>query len=454
MGKDYNTWRDAKGPDIGETAVDISRLPSRVDNSTRPQFPPIYKQKGGACGQFTAVASMFTYEMNLLNGTAANSTATQFPADFSWNMCNAAKSDQGSEAHHGWETAKQIGIPTVKTYGRVEGNKDKIGSWANGYAIWREAMEYRVAGYRYTSVATVAQINEARGWLFDRNQPQAGKESIGGLLALDGRMGELEKVTKTIPEGEHLAGEDLWIRWGPGGYGRGITCVGYDDQVGFDLNGDGKITNDIDTNSDGKVTLADWERGAFIVVNSWGKKWSKDGKIYLLYSAMVDPTWPRGNFLGRIEVSRHIPRTTLKLKLACNKRSDLRVTIGIARDKQATAPEHEPAPQVLNGWPLFGNHRKHNAGEVPLAGPGDESPLEIGIDFTPLLEKAGIGSAEHGRLFLSFRCADKSDATGKLHSCAIRQYDDQGSFVRESIVKVSDRTFGKKPLKLETKLPR
>lgn len=452
MGKDYDTWLGAKGPDVGVTAVDISRLPSRVDNSTRPQFPPIYKQKGGACGQFTAVASMFTYEMNLLNGTVASTTATRFPADFSWNMCNAAKSDQGSEAHHGWETAKQIGIPTVKTYGRVEGNKDKIGSWANGYAIWREAMEYRVAGYRYTPVATVAQVNEARGWLFDRNQPQAGREPVGGLLALDGRMGELEKVTRTIPEGEHLAGDDVWIRWGPSGYGHGITCAGYDDQVGFDVNGDGKITNDIDINNDQKVTLADWERGAFIVVNSWGQKWSKDGKIYLLYSAMVDPTWQRGNFLGRIEVSRHIPKTTLKLKLACNKRSDLRVTIGIARDQDATAPEHELSPQVLNGWPLFGNHRKHNVGEVPLAGPGDDSPLEIGIDLTPLLEKSGIHSADDGRLFLSVHCDDPSDATGRLHACAIRKYDDHGSFVRESIVEVTDGTFGKTPLKLETTL--
>ncbi len=453
MGNEYDTWLDAKGSDIGETDVDISRLPSRVDNSTRPQFPPIYRQKGGACGQFTAIASIFTYESNLLNGTVANSTATQFPADFSWNMCNAAKSDQGSEAHHGWETAKQIGIPTVKTYGRVEGDKDKIGQWANGYAIWREAMEYRVAGYRYTPTATVSQINEARGWLFDRNQPQAGKESIGGLLALDGRMGELEKVTRIIPEGEYLAGDDLWIRWGPSGYGHGITCAGYDDQVGFDVNGDGKITNDIDINSDGKVTLADWERGAFIVVNSWGETWSKDGRIYLLYSAMVDASWERGNFLGRIEVSRHLPKTTLKLKLACNKRSDLRVTIGIARDKNATAPEHELAPQALNGWPLFGNDRKNNVGEVPLAGPGEDSPLEIGIDLTPLLDKLGAESTDDCRLFLNFGCDAQSDATGKLHACAIRQYDDKGAFVREYVVEAQDGIFSKKPLTLETILP-
>ena len=451
MGKEYNTWRDAKGPDVGGTTVDVKRLPSRVDNSTRPQFPPIYKQKGGACGQFTSIASIFTYEMNVLNGTVAATTDTQFPADFSWNMCNAADSKQGSEAFHGWEVAKHIGIPTVKSYGRVEGDRDKIGLWANGYDTWREAMEYRVAGYRYTPVATVAQVNEARGWLFDRNQPQAGKEPIGGLLALDGRMGELKKVTKTIPEGEHLAGDDVWVRWGPTGYGHGITCVGYDDQVGFDENGDGKITNDIDRNGDGKITLADWERGAFIVVNSWGANWSKDGKIYLLYSAMVDPTWERGNFLGRVEVSRYLPQRTLKLKLACNNRSALRVTIGIARDKDATTPDHEFTPQVLNGWPLFG--KGNNVGAVPLAGPSDDSPLELGIDLTPLLQKLGPDANGKGRLFLRVARSEKSEAAGTLHACAVRSYDDKGAFLNESAIDIKDGAFNSTPLTLETVIP-
>jgi hypothetical protein len=143
----------------------------------------------------------------------------------------------------------------------------------------------------------------------------------------------------------------------------------------------------------------------------------------------------------------------LKLKLACNKRSDLRMTIGIAGDKDATKAEHELAPQPLNGWPLFGKP-KNNVGEVPLAGPGDESPLEIGIDLTPLLSKLGTKSAGDGRLFLSFRCDDQSDATGVLHAGAIRQYDDKGTFVRESVVEVKEGAFGKKTLTLTTILPR
>jgi hypothetical protein len=148
-----------------------------------------------------------------------------------------------------------------------------------------------------------------------------------------------------------MAGEDVWIRWGPTGYGHGITCVGYDDNVGIDVNGDGKITNDIDINGDGEMSPSPTGNAAPSSSSTHGAKtWSKDGKIYLLYSAMVDPTWERGNYLGRVEVARHIPRRTLKLKLTCDNRADLRVTIGIARDKDATAPEHEFAPQPLNGW--------------------------------------------------------------------------------------------------------
>ncbi|MGC6465635.1 MAG: hypothetical protein ACON5N_08625 [Akkermansiaceae bacterium] len=443
QGKDYDTWADATGPDVGEAKVDPKRLPSRVDNSERPEFPPVYKQRWGACGQFASVASIFTYEMNVLNGKKADSDENRFPAHFSWNMMNRAE-NKGSEAYHGWEVAKRIGIPTAKTYGGVRLNK--IGVWPNGYEIWREAMEYRVSGYRYTPANTVAQLNEARGWMFDRNQP--GEKSIGGIMALDGRMGERKKVTVTIPEGQHRAGEDIWTRWGPSGYGHGITCVGYDDQVGYDVNGDGKITNDIDTNGDGKVTLADWERGAYIVVNSWGDKWSKDGKIYLLYSAMIDPTWKRGNYLGRAEVTRYQPKKTLKLKLACNNRTDLRMSIGLASDPAAKTPEHEIIPEAFNGWPLFG--KGGHGGHVPLAGPEDDTPIEAGIDLTPLFEK--LGNKKNAKLFVKVTRADGSKVEGELHECAVRTYDAEGKFLDEATLDIKDGKFGDSAFELSQAL--
>lgn len=436
-GKGYDTWADASGPDVGEVAVDVDRLPARVDNSERPEFPPIYRQRYGTCGQYTAAATMFTYEMNVLDGTAADSDARRFPATFSWNMMNRA-GKTGSEAYHGWEVAKRVGLPTIKTYGTVE--REEVGAWPNGYGVWRDAMSHRVTGYRYTPAQTVEQLDEARGWLYDRNRP--GGEGPGGLLALDGRMGKgdaIKKVTKTIPKGQHGAGQDVWIAWSQTGYGHGITCAGYDDNVGYDLNGDGKITNDIDLNGDGRVTLADWERGAYIVVNSWGDEWSGDGKIYLLYSAMTDPTWERGNFLGRVEVARHVPRMTLRLKLACDDRTGLRLRVGLSGDAQADEPDHTLVPEAFNGWPVFG---RSNAGHVPMAGPGDDTPLEVGIDLTPLLERLGPDADDEGRVFLSLSCAGGGDAKGMLHEAAVRRYDAQGGFVAEQPITIDRGAFG------------
>jgi hypothetical protein len=434
-GKDYDTWTDASGPDVGEVSVDPARLPSRVDNSQRPEFPPIYRQKWGACGQFASVASVFTYEMNVADGVTADERS--FPAHFSWNMINRAE-NKGSEAYHGWEVAKRIGIPTAATYGGVR--LDTIGLWPDGYDIWFDAMHHRVAGYRYTPALTVEQINEARGWLYDRNQPDAKRP--GGIFAIDGRMGrgeDRDRVTAKVAEGEYEAGQGIWIDWSATGFGHGMACVGYDDNVGYDLNGDGKITNDLDITGDGQVTLADWERGAWIVVNSWGSKWDDDGKIYLLYSAKVDDTWERGKYIGRVEVARHTPRVTARLKIACDDRTEMRMTLGVASDPNAQAPEHTFAPEAFNGFPLFG--RTHS-GNVPLAGPDKPEPIEVGIDLTELFDRLKPSDRAAAKVFVTLSTKDGSTATGMLHKAAVRFYDTQGKFEREVPIAIDDGTFG------------
>jgi hypothetical protein len=90
---------------------------------------------------------------------------------------------------------------------------------------------------------------------------------------------------------------------------------------------------------------------------------------------------------------------------------------------------------------------------VPLAGPGDDSPLELGIDLTPLLQKLGPAAAGKGRLFVRFARNEKSDATGTVQACAIRNYDEKGAFLRESTIEIKDGAFNSTPLTLETILP-
>jgi hypothetical protein len=76
----------------------------------------------------------------------------------------------------------------------------------------------------------------------------------------------------------------------------------------------------------------------------------------------------------------------------------------------------------------------------------------MGIDLAPLLEKLGPDVTGKGRLFLRFTTAEKSDATGKVYACAIRHYDEKGSFVSESNIELKDGAFSKSPLTLESVL--
>jgi hypothetical protein len=123
------------------------------------------------------------------------------------------------------------------------------------------------------------------------------------------------------------------------------------------------------------------------------------------------------------------------------------MTIGIAGDTDAATPEHEFAPEAFNGWPLFGGG---NAGHVPMVGPDDDTPIEVGIDLTSLLKDLGPDKDGKGKIFLRLSRADGSDAVGELHECAVRTYDPKGRLLGESPLKIEDGNFGKSLLEMET----
>ena len=78
-----------------------------------------------------------------------------------------------------------------------------------------------------------------------------------------------------------------------------------------------------------------------------------------------------------------------------------------------------------------------------MAGPGDDTPIEVGIDLTSLLKNLAPDNDGKGRLFLRLSRADGSSATGELHECALRSYDPKGSFLGESQLIIKDGNFGK-----------
>lgn len=123
------------------------------------------------------------------------------------------------------------------------------------------------------------------------------------------------------------------------------------------------------------------------------------------------------------------------------------MSIGIAGDKDASAPEHTFAPEAFNGWPLFGGS---SAGHVPIAGPHDDTPLEVGIDIPSLLEELAPDQDGQGRLFIKLSRADGCEANGELYECAVRTYDEKGTLLSESPLEIKEGVSGKDAFKIET----
>jgi hypothetical protein len=188
-----------------------------------------------------------------------------------------------------------------------------------------------------------------------------------------------------------------------------MCVVGYDDQVGYDVNKDGKITNNLDINNDGEVTIADYERGAFIVANSWGKNWADEGKVYVLYRCLMSRSsfWDRGPFMGYAMPNTTQPRATIRFKALHNKRDSIHLDLSLI-DRYNKRYE-------MNTHAMF-----QFSGSVPLGGPGEENKdFEWGLDLTRLAEQSGsnfeqvLKDLQMGKAKLEIHFTQRKNDTGK-----------------------------------------
>ena len=388
------------------------RPPQRteLDNTQHPWFRPIFNQDGGSCGQASGVGYNYTYEIDYLRGLAATSTTTQYPTHYTWDFLNGGDGG-GSWYWDGWNIIDANGVCNVAEYGGhyAYGGESR---WMSGYDEYYAGMDNRMGQMMAIEVSTEQGLETLKGWMND----YLDGEETGGLANFASGVSPYES-DMLLFDSAH-PGEEVVTAWNPS-VNHAMTFGGYCDSVCVDRDGDGIYRNDIDINNDGVVDMRDWERGALMVVNSWGLSFGNAGKIWMPYHLLAETLEDGGIWMNTVHVMRardgYEPLLTARATVTHERRKAIKLVAGVNPDTSATEPAY-----TLE-FPLF-----HNQGGALYMQGGDttaDKTLELGLDFTPLL--GHIEPGQPARWFLELHESDPwGQAWGQLNAFSV--YDHTG----------------------------
>jgi len=264
-------------------------------------------------------------------------------------------------------------------------------------ANYEADMNNRVKDYFAIDVSTPEGLETLKHWMYDHLEGA----SDGSIVNFAAGVSDVFNMTY----------DNKIIEWGHS-VNHAMTFVGWDDNVSYDFNNDGNITNDVDINNDGTVDMKDWEKGALIMVNSWGTYWGNNGKAYVMYKLLAEPAENGGILSGKV-FGIHVndtqtPQLIMKVKISHTSREKIKISAGISPNTTDTEPEFEL------DFPLFSKQ----GGDYPMNGT-DSIPLEIALDVSSLLSY--VNSGEEAKFFLKLTEDDISSVgSGQIYDFSIK----------------------------------
>jgi len=388
-----------------------NQLPSKVDNSFSIYSRPVFSQIGGSCGSASRICYMFAHEINSYRRVNGSLPENIYPSHFTWLLTGQ---NSGKET-----MAKENGIPNSIDYGgkitsAIFGSSDAEYGWMTGYERWRNAMSNKIERTSVLPLNTPQNLQILKSWLYNHHGDSSF--AVGGMTGAGCAItnANIVKITNSYEQNRYIV-----KKWGPQ-VDHGTTWSGYDDSVAFDLNGDGRITNDQDITGDSIVDMADWEKGALIMLNSWGAGWGNRGTVYVPYSLCKSFGHSSEFYYTRKDYQ---PKRYMKIRMDYSKRVQIKLSTGIATNINATVPEKTRVA-----------HHFINAGksEIPMLGKWANGvmhtePMEFCLDLTDLA--FGYDQQQALKYFLKIETTASANGTGKIYEMSVVDLiDGQNSF--------------------------
>lgn len=381
-------------------------LPPRLNNAELKYFPEMISQHGWSCNQASSIGYVLTYELNALRDLDSRVWANHYAPLFPWNFLNRCSPGIGVSYFDTWEVVKAAGCPTYKEFPVY--NDTRI--WMSGYDRYLTSMKNRIAHNYSIYVGSEQGLLKLKNFLYDH----ANGSAVGGIANI--QIASDAMTFRQAAEDSPDPGAPVIISFGQV-VGHALTIVGYDDAIGYDVNGDGQITNDVDINGDGAVDLEDWEMGAVLIANTWGKGWGREGFSYVLYRVLAHDGHQGGVWNESVHVVEAVkdydPLLTMKVVMDHTARNRFSLLAGYSTDPQASEPE-----QVM-AFPHF----NYQGDETPLFSddPDDTTRFELGLDISPLL--SGVHPGEPLTFFLLVDEKDPTDAgQGNIRHVSVINY--------------------------------
>ncbi len=334
-----NTARTAQGlPALDNSALQVPYattdvLPTAVDNSTLPSFPPIRAQGTvNSCVAFANTYYLMTHMVGLARGWNVKDetdNTNKFSPAWAFNMIDDGLNEGGPDLFI-YRLLLQHGAATWAECPYVGDSKTAANylAWPLTAAVWRDALNYRMAQAGY-----IPNMDTDTGLALLKEMLVNGFVLNVGSHIDYWQFGAIGNAP--------YQGRDI-VTWVNNDYGgHSATIVGFDDTVWVDINHNGVVDPG--------------ERGALRIANSYGPNWvphatADGGFTWVAYDALRDVSAvPNGPGTNRIPFCylnevywmtarpSYTPELVAEFTLSSAKRNQVSVSLG-GSDTTVTAP--------------------------------------------------------------------------------------------------------------------